>query len=247
VTSSGHVVTNNGHVVTNSGHEVTTKEEPIKKNYRKKNHVRKGRTPLFSEEVEIEGVEIDSVEIDSVEIEGGEGETPPQPSPDRGGGSSPQSPQQAIFGAICAVLGWDWRTIDGRDKGRVAEAGRILAEAGYGERDIYAFLTEVWFHDWRWTKFQQRPTLGQLRQEIGKLRGRGSADVAVGDDAAVGLGFVKQDHVERKGLRDGIGGEGSARGSYAREVGREGLDPEIQRQMDEHRARRRAEGSLYFT
>ena len=84
----------------------------------------------------------------------------------------PPSPQQAIFKAICEVLGWDVRTLDQQDRARIAQAGKILAQAGYTDKDLRRFLSEVWFHDWRWQKSQQRPTLTQLRQEIGKLRGQ---------------------------------------------------------------------------
>ena len=131
------------------------------------------------------------------------------------GGAAMPSASQALFSAICGVIGWDWRTLSERDRVQVAQTGKILSQAGYGEKDVVAFMQQVWFLDWRWKKFQQRPTLGQLRQEIGKL------GVSVGST-------MRRDE-------DGGGREGDA-----------GVDADFQRQVEEHRARRKAEGSLYF-
>lgn len=80
------------------------------------------------------------------------------------------TPQQELFGAVCEAVGWDYKTLSEKDKGQVAQACGILAKASYTVDDLRRFMVEVWFHDWRWEKHQQRPTLNQLRQEIGKLR-----------------------------------------------------------------------------
>lgn len=80
------------------------------------------------------------------------------------------TPQQAMYGAICEALGWDYHTITDDDKVKVAQAVKILTKANYTVEDIRLFMVNVWFHDWRWEKHQQRPTLKQLRQDIGKLR-----------------------------------------------------------------------------
>lgn len=82
----------------------------------------------------------------------------------------PLTPQQAMYGAICEALGWDYHVIAEKDKVQVAQAVKILTKANYTVEDIGRFMVDIWFHDFRWEKFQQRPTLGQLRQEIGKLR-----------------------------------------------------------------------------
>lgn len=80
------------------------------------------------------------------------------------------TPQQELFGAVCEAIGWDYKTLSEKDTGQVAQAVGILKKANYTVDDIRRFMVEVWFKDWRWEKHQQRPTLAQLRQEIGKLR-----------------------------------------------------------------------------
>jgi hypothetical protein len=81
-----------------------------------------------------------------------------------------QTPQQEMFGAICEAIGWDHHVISDKNKGQVAQAVKVLNKAGYTVDDIRRFMMEVWFHDWRWEKKQQYPTLSQLREEIGKIR-----------------------------------------------------------------------------
>lgn len=80
------------------------------------------------------------------------------------------TPQQELFGAVCEAIGWDYKILSEKDKGQVAQACGILAREKYTVDDIRRFMVDVWFKDWRWEKHGQRPTLGQLRQEIGKLR-----------------------------------------------------------------------------
>jgi hypothetical protein len=80
------------------------------------------------------------------------------------------TPQQEMFGAICAAIGWDHKTISKKDAGMVAQTVGALTKAEYTVEDIRQFMIDIWFKDWRWEKKRQHPTLSQLRQEIGKLR-----------------------------------------------------------------------------
>ena len=67
-------------------------------------------------------------------------------------------------------MGWDYSIVAHKDKQRVAEAITFLDKAGYTKEDVRRFMVEIWFRDWRWEKYSQRPTLNLLLQEIGKLR-----------------------------------------------------------------------------
>jgi hypothetical protein len=67
-------------------------------------------------------------------------------------------------------MGWDYNIVAHKDKQRVAEAITFLDKAGYTKEDVRRFMVEIWFKDWRWEKYSQRPTLNLLLQEIGKLR-----------------------------------------------------------------------------
>lgn len=78
--------------------------------------------------------------------------------------------QQKMFETICDIVGWDYRTLDAKSKGMVAQTLGIFRKASYTLAELDRFWPEVWACDWRWTKNKQRPTLTQLRQEIGKLR-----------------------------------------------------------------------------
>lgn len=71
---------------------------------------------------------------------------------------------------IYHLVGWDAKTISKRDAAEINEAHKVLKEAGYTLEDLERFDAEVWAKDWRWIKNKERPTLQQLRQEIGKLR-----------------------------------------------------------------------------
>lgn len=84
--------------------------------------------------------------------------------------SSTLTPQQEIFGAVCAAIGWDANTLTADDRGQIAQAAGVLKKAGYEADDVRRFMRDVWAHDWRFEKKGQPPTLRQLRQEIGKLR-----------------------------------------------------------------------------
>lgn len=78
-------------------------------------------------------------------------------------------PQQELFGAVCACVGWDHKTITGDQAGQVAQTAGVLKDAGYSIADLRTFWK--WWHeeDWRGQKGQY-PTLAQLRTEIGKIR-----------------------------------------------------------------------------
>ncbi len=175
-----------------------------------------------------------------------------------------RTPQQVFFGVICEALGWDTQTITEGDKLRVAQAVKILIQADYSVDDIRRFMVEVWFRDWRWQKHQQRPTLSQLRQEIGKVRLPldefvGTAGGVARTTAGAAADGAVQAHAYRHGREEANGDPyafvsameaGSAhstaiRAELARKHGME-YDVELQRQFDEHRARRKAEGSLYY-
>lgn len=80
------------------------------------------------------------------------------------------SEHQQMFAKVCEIVGWDYRTLDGKSKGRVAQTLGILQKANYTLEELNRFGVEVWRNDWRWKKNRQRPTLEQLRQEIGQLR-----------------------------------------------------------------------------
>lgn len=80
------------------------------------------------------------------------------------------TPQQAMYGAVCEAMGWDRKVIDEDDQVKVAQAVKKMYEVGYRADDIQRFMTDVWFTGWQWDKDRARPTLKQIRQEIGKLR-----------------------------------------------------------------------------
>ena len=80
------------------------------------------------------------------------------------------TPHQQMFGKICEVVGWDCKTIDEKSRLQLAQTAKILTEAGYTPADLDQWWDQVWKLDWRWTQKHSRPTLNQLRQEIGKVR-----------------------------------------------------------------------------
>lgn len=84
-------------------------------------------------------------------------------------GGSPTE-HQKMFAKICDIVGWDSKTLDEKGRGQVGQTLGILEKAGYTLADLDRFGPDVWVHDWRWVKNKDRPTLTQLRQEIGKLR-----------------------------------------------------------------------------
>jgi hypothetical protein len=80
------------------------------------------------------------------------------------------TPQTNMFGKICEVVGWDHHTLSEKDKGQIIQTVGILSKAGYTPADLDRFWDQVWKFDWRWMDRHSRPSIAQLRQEIGKLR-----------------------------------------------------------------------------
>jgi len=79
------------------------------------------------------------------------------------------TPQQEYFGAVCACVGWDCRTITKEQAGQVAQTAGVLQDAKYTIEDLREFWRWWRKNDWRGQKGQY-PTLQQLRSEIGKIR-----------------------------------------------------------------------------
>ena len=79
------------------------------------------------------------------------------------------TPQQEYFGAVCACVGWDYRTITKEQTGQVAQTVGVLQDAKYTIDDLREFWRWWRKNDWRGQKGQY-PTLQQLRSEIGKIR-----------------------------------------------------------------------------
>lgn len=100
------------------------------------------------------------------------GKSPPRDSP------AVPSEHQLMFEKLCDIVGWDHRTLDKESKGQVAQTLGILKKAGYTLTDLNEFGDKVWRHDWRWTEKHSRPTLKQVRQEIGKLRELDSVELS---------------------------------------------------------------------
>ena len=82
----------------------------------------------------------------------------------------PPTEHQMMFEKICQIVGWDYKTLDEKAKGQVAQTLGILKAAGYTLDELKRFGREVWSKDWRWTKKKEYPTLTDLRQEIGKVK-----------------------------------------------------------------------------
>ena len=75
-----------------------------------------------------------------------------------------------MFGVICDCVGIDTRIITEKQRGQVAQAAKVLSEAGYTVTDLMAFR-KYWFtQDWRGSKRHEWPTLSQLREELGKVK-----------------------------------------------------------------------------
>jgi hypothetical protein len=97
-----------------------------------------------------------------------------------GGEVKKPSEHQQMFEKVCEIVGWDYKTIGKTTAGQVAQALGILKDAGYTLEDLNRFVPEVWVKDWRWEKHQQRPSLMQVREEIGKLRAKNLQTKATG-------------------------------------------------------------------
>ena len=98
-----------------------------------------------------------------------------------------QTEHQKFFHGVCYIVGWDYKTLTSEQQAQVAQTVGILQKAGYERPHLRQFWETVWPKDWRWLKHKQRPTLNQLRSEIGKLRidaQKGALDGGNGTDRA---------------------------------------------------------------
>lgn len=123
-------------------HHMNTKEEPLKKELKKKGR----EIPIPPSDDEVNFWE----------------DGPEQPiAPD---------PGEALHIAICEVLGWDFKTLPRKRRTELMHAAETLSRAGYSMEDVRRFMPAVWFMDWRWEIKHSRPNLDQFMEEIGKLR-----------------------------------------------------------------------------
>lgn len=113
------------------------------------------------------------------------------------------SEQQMFFGKVCEIVGWDYGTIDKSSKGQVAQTVGVLKRNGYTLEELNRFGREVWAKDWRWKKSKSRPTLTQLRQEIGKLRATSLAQPEDGYQAHSGDTYFEVSPEVEEMLRTG--------------------------------------------
>jgi hypothetical protein len=82
----------------------------------------------------------------------------------------PLTEQQQWFQAICWIVGWGHKTMSKNDSGQVVQTIKILKAAGYTLDDVRAFWRDHWSQDWRWQKNKSRPTIRDLRREIGNIK-----------------------------------------------------------------------------
>lgn len=115
---------------------------------------------------------IDKIRIDNIHPSADAAPTavPSTPKPKRKQTDKAPTVQQEYFGAVCACVGWDCNTITKEQKGQVAQTAGVLQEAGYSLEDLRTFWRYWHDEDWRGQK-GQKPTLSQMRAEIGKIRG----------------------------------------------------------------------------
>jgi len=71
---------------------------------------------------------------------------------------------------MCWIVGLDHTTISTERRGQLNQARGILVKAGYTADDLVAFWEQVWKKDWRYKKNKSKPTIQQLRDEIGKVK-----------------------------------------------------------------------------
>ncbi len=83
-------------------------------------------------------------------------------------GEKAVTPHQEYFGAVCIIVGMDYKLLTKEQTGQVAQVVGKLQKAGYTIDDLRAFY-RMWRDDWR-AQNGQRPTLKQLLAEIGKLK-----------------------------------------------------------------------------
>jgi hypothetical protein len=84
----------------------------------------------------------------------------PQPASDED-----EEDRRAMFAKVQDITGLKAKMM----RSRVGKCVKELRADGYGLSDLNRFGKEVWSKDWRWLKNQQRPTLQQLVEEMGKL------------------------------------------------------------------------------
>ncbi len=102
--------------------------------------------------------------------------TPPAPAPE----SAPTlSLHQQMFGALCTLIGWDYKTLTKDQAGQVAQALGVLEQSNYTIENLRSFYLYWRNSDWRGKKGQY-PTLSQVRSEIGKVK----PDIANGNGVA---------------------------------------------------------------
>ena len=75
-----------------------------------------------------------------------------------------------MFGVICDCVGIDTRIMTDKQRGQVAQAAKVLSEAGYTVADLMSFHRYWFTQDWRGLKRHEWPTLSQLREELGKVK-----------------------------------------------------------------------------
>ena len=73
-----------------------------------------------------------------------------------------------MFGALCTLVGWDFKTLTKEQIGQVAQTLGVIEKAGYTLVSLKAFYLHWYNHDWRGKK-KQTPTLSQVRAEIGNV------------------------------------------------------------------------------
>jgi hypothetical protein len=103
---------------------------------------------------------------------------PPQADSEQPPPKQPTAHQQ-YFAKVCEIVGLDYRTLTADQTGKVAKTVGVLKDAEYTIEELNRFGRDVWVKDWRWTKKGQRPTLTELREEIGKLRAQDFGQVFI--------------------------------------------------------------------
>lgn len=80
------------------------------------------------------------------------------------------SKQDLFFERMCWIVGVDWQTVSREKRGELNQAKGVLTKAGYTAEDLVEFWDKVWKRDFRWKDKKSRPTISQLRSEIGKVK-----------------------------------------------------------------------------
>ena len=80
------------------------------------------------------------------------------------------TPRDFFLERMWWIVGVDWNTIPANKRGELNQAKGILTKAGYSADDLVEFWEKVWKKDFRWRDKRSRPTIQQLRLEIGKVK-----------------------------------------------------------------------------